>query len=401
MRKNLFVTLSLIVVLAFAGVAGAQEMDTHSDDYEFCGGLSAEDCMLLDAAAGNLPTSTAFTATFTLDVTAPEGEDGNGTLTVDASGAYMVSKEELEAAGDSLDDVAIIDFSLSNVFDVADATLSAFDAELALSATGEGEFSNPMMETISAQLWLVDGVGYVDLSPYSAMMSELDGVWGMDIFDTLAYGLEQFTVGDLLDMAKAQGFDGMDGHGRGHGEGDEMEGFQNFGQRQPQLTDEEGIAFVESFLGLERLEDTTVDGMNMAVFELSVDFEALFASDVFLRGIELNAPEEVDAEAFQQALIAGVGQDSTFTITYTIGVEDQYLYGLLVDQNYVITPSAFAEFEDDDEATPAEGTAEINITFDFNRSDINAVESINLPEDAQTITIEELIAAVVMQGMSQ
>jgi hypothetical protein len=394
MRKALTL-LTVLVLLLTASLSLAQ------DDLEYCGSLSEEDCALLNSAAPSLPDSTAFEATFVMDVTAPEEEAF--AFTMSAAGGYVMDPAELEDALEAVADLSILEFNLDNALDIADATINSFDGELLITINPPADAAPPMFQSIPLNLWLVDGVGYVDLSPVAMFDPSFDGVFGMDIIDTVRFGLSEVTIGDLLEAGEDMTFDFED-----FGELN-AEDF-NFGQQQVQLTDEEGIAFLEETMTLERLEDTEIGGSPVAVFEFAFDVPALFSSQPFMEGFEMNAPEEagMTAEEFSEVMVEAVGEDSTFVINYYVGLEDNFTYGIDLSMNLdldiAVLEAAFDEGMMDDMDASEEDTdgetmdeemmspvLDFNFAFTFTRSNINGLESIELPENAVVVTIEELL----------
>lgn len=380
MRKLLIFTLILAAVLTISGAALAQ------DDYEFCGSLSEADCALFNSMGeAALPGSTAFTALLDQEVTVP-GEEPLA-FQVALSGAYVLDREGLDANYEAFANIGVLDFNLRDFFETFDTSLEAFDAELLIDLT----IGDPMADNIDVQLWLVDGVGYVDLTPLEAMDPSLTGVVGMDIVDSLLFGLEQVSIGDLMALAEASDDMMM------MGGGDEVseafaQGFSSGFQNQPDVSDEEGIAFVEAILDVSRAEDAVIDGTDVAVFTLDIDLAELFASEVFLEGTRLNLPDDagISAEEFQQVMIDGVAQDSTISVNYSIEPESGTLYGLEVMTDLSIDAAVFAEAFGE-EMGEEDGMITVSQTMTFERSNVNGVEAITLPEGASTVNIQELM----------
>lgn len=410
MRKLGLIALIMTVVLSMGAVSYAQGND------EFCGGLSEEDCDLYyDLQTGSIPLSTAFDLTMDAAVTA---EDSTFDFGVQASGGYVYDLANIDAYLESLEDLSIIDISVGTIVDFLEEGMNSFDAELFLTVNPPAEAAMFLpMDTIELDLWFVDGVAYADLTPLSAMMEDpsLEGVYGIDAFELIRMALTEATVGDLLDAMETGGME-MDGGGDAFAQGFQQGFQQSF---TPMAEPPEGF---ENVVTITRLENETVDGVELAVFETVVNIPALFEIEEIQQQVMANIPAEagIDEEMLIGALVNGL-EGSQFTTVERYGLDDSYLYSSESVIDFTIDPTAFEaldgemEMTDEEMGDVMEGVGEateeagemdapmqpitFNMTITFERSEIDALEEIVLPEGAQVVPAETLMQLAAGGGM--
>lgn len=398
MRKTIFSFLTLVALLSLGGATLAQ---TSTDGDFPCLGLEQEDCDLYyDLAEPDVPDSASFVSSNDISVTA-EGQTYNGNI--ELSGSYIYNVTVVEDYLDSLADVPLLDATLGDFIGYLESGIDAFDAELSLVVNAPEQFAMFIpMETIALDLWLVEGDAYADLTPIGQIAGDpaLSGVYGIDLFEFVYFGLENVTVGDLTDAFGEIDLSELDF------DRDELEQFQ----RQLEANLEASTADpedLEAFTTVTRLENETIDGTEVAVFETTIDFQALFESDLVIDSITSQMPEEdfeelgVEIEEIIGALQEAIGDDATFVQTDSYGIEDGYLYSSIADFSITFDPAPFAELEAlEEELTDENGetvepdipdpiTVEASLTV--TRSDFNAVEEITLPEDAEVVPLEDLM----------
>ena len=387
MISILFLIFALLVTPTFAQIDG------------FCGDLSAEDCDLYTSfETTTLPTSVALTADFALDAVA-EGEAISFAFT--ANGAYIYDVASVTDYVDSLRDLPITDLSVGTVYNWLAAGIKAFNGELLINITASPEAGLPL-EEIPVNLWIVDGVGYVDLAPYAMFDPTFDGVYGVDLFEVADFGLSQVTIGDLIDGLEDAGLneavmEGLDGGFDVEGEGNPFDMMMNNMSAQT-ISAEDAAAFVT----IRREANETIDGVEVAVFISELDLASVFeveaVRDQLIAQFEMQGtlPEGVSAEDFADALSASFSDDSSFLITEMYGIEDGYLYSttLVLDLSIDPVPLAAVMGQEADASGASGAPVTVQMNFDIKRSDFNAVESIEVPADATVIPLEALIGAM-------
>lgn len=400
MRK--FLTLIFVAMLAIAGTVSAQD-DMDMDALEFCGDLSAEDCTLYYDAFENtsIPSSSSFDSetsfTFSIDGVQPIS------ASLGLSGSYLVGEPNYDA----LYSTTLLDFAVADFIDAFDEGLSSFDADLSITVSAPQLAFFVGSESVTLDLYLVDGVGYVDFTPLAFLLG-VEGTYGMDIPDVIRFGLESVTIGDIADaiefallLAESTGL-GLDMGDDMMGDDMAMDPMAQFNSSFQQgleigmgLTEEEAIAFAEDVSDLTRLDNAEVDGVDAAVFELRVDLAAFTASELFLEGIEVGLQGQdvpFTAEELQTILVESFNDDSAITFTTFIDEAEGSILRSETSVNFDYDVQAFLaglgeEFEEGETVEPLVFTLD---TF-FQRSDVNAVESIELPEGASVVTVQDVL----------
>lgn len=371
---NRFMALSLVLVLVLSW-AGA----TYAQD-DFCLGLSDDDCELYYDLSGNaeLPESTAFDMVVDVEADA-DGEEI--AFAFDVSGAYVLDVDAIEDAVDEFNETPVLEVSASTFLDLMRGTVSGFDAELEIDYAFPPEMGVPPLGPFN--LWLVDGIGYVDLSPAAMFDPSLEGIYGVDLFDLIEVPLENVLIGDLF-----EGLDGMTGGDFSMDGGDDnpfnntMAGF-NAGA---DLSEED----IASFFSIERADDDTVNGTDVVVFVSTLDFGAVMAVDAIAEvayesAVQSGLPSDISQEDFVDA-IAESFDGSVVTVTEKFDESTGYGIQTMVVADITLDIEPLAELTGDSD----EGVVTALTTIEFTRSDINAVDAIEVPEDAQVIPVEAL-----------
>jgi len=398
MQKFTFVLLTMVALLSLTGATFAQDMDDMP-----CLGLEQEDCDLYyDLAEPDLPESASFDLSNDVAVSF-EGETFN--VAVEANGSYIYDVSVVEDYIESIADTPLIDATLGDFVGYLESGINAFDANLSLVITAPDQFAPFLpMENIPVDLWLVEGDAYADLSLVGQLAGDpaFTGVLGINLFEFVYFALEEVTVADLAEAL--EDIDDIDF------DAETLEDFQAQLQTnlEAQSMDPEAI---EEFVMVERLEDAEIDGVEVAVFETTIDFAALFGSDL-IREIAMTQLDEEDFEGLDitpddvfDALQASIGEDTSAVTVESYGLEDGYLYASETDLFLSISPEpineltgeamaeAGMETTEEPDAEPAENI-EIEVSSVLSRSDFNAVEEIVLPEDAEVVPLEDLMDAL-------
>jgi len=376
--KSLTRTLAILMLL-IGGVVGI----SAQDDTEYCGDLSEADCALLSNSEPELPASTGFEGSVAVEVTGTE----EFTFGVEMVGAYATDPTSRTDALSTLEETTLLELNAGDWLDYLDGIIGGADAELFIDIIPPEGSVPPMFATIPVELWLVDGVGYVDLSPLEMFAPEFDGIYGMSVVEASRYALGEVTVGDVIDGLESLG----DSTG-GDFDMDFSDGSASF-NNQVQLTPEEGEAFLDEFVTITRLEDDEIDSEPVAVFEFDIDIIGLIESDVFAEGFEQNAPPGADmtAEEFASALTAAFVEEPSFTLKTYVGLESNYSYGFDYVFDIVVDPAEFAAAIGEEMESETVG---VRVTTSFIRGDINEIDGISLPDGAVEVTVEELIEAL-------
>ncbi len=376
--RFIILALSISLVLSLAGISFAQD--------DLCLGLDEDDCELYHELAedAEVPVSSAFAVS--IDTDGSIEENGNDpeefSASFDLSGAYVIDEEAVDAAWEEFGDVDVLDVSARSFLDLFRGTLEGFDAELELDYAFPQELGVPPIGPFN--LWLVDGVGYVDFTPFSMFDPSLTGVNGINIFDLVEVPLQNVEMGDLLEGLEDAADFSMDDM-LGTDMGDDTNPFESF---MPANISEDDIA---SFATMERLDDETVDGVDVAVFVTTIDLAAAMQVDAIVSqayqgALQSDLPEEISEEEFGEALAEALA-GSVVTVTEKIDTETAINMQTIVEVNMILDIEPFAAAMGEQE----EGSLTFNMTVDFSRSDVNAVDAIELPENAQEIPVEALL----------
>lgn len=373
--------LSVLLVLSFASTSLAQD--------NFCSDLSDDDCELLHELADNadVPLSSAFTLHVETDGSIQEsGADAEEfAATFDLSGAYVIDEAAIDAAVETFSDVNLLDVNAQAFLDLFRGTFEGFDAELQLDYGLPPEMGVPPLGPFN--VWLVDGVGYIDFTPFSAFDPSLTGVNGINIFDLIEVPLQDVEMGDILDALEdmGNGLDMSDGFSmEDFGAGSEDNPFANM---MPADISEDDIA---TFYSVERADDDSVDGVDVVVFVTTLDIGAIMEVDAIVSQAYQSAVESGLPESSEEEFAAAMAEalaGSTMTITEKIDSETAITMQTTIEMAITVDVAPIAALDGSQE----EGSLTFNLTMDFTRSDVNNVDAIELPENAQEIPVEALL----------
>ncbi|GAB5494014.1 MAG: hypothetical protein Phog2KO_42290 [Phototrophicaceae bacterium] len=380
--RFMMLALTMSLVLSLAGISYAQDGD-------FCHNLSEDDCELYYELLENasLPSSTAFELATEFNMVIEEnGNDPEEVeMAFDISGAYVIDEDAMEDAFEEFSDVDFLDASPRAFLDLFRGTLAGFDAELEIDYTFDDEMGIPPIGPFN--VWMVDGVGYVDFTPFAMFDPSLTGVYGLNIFDLVEYPLDNLEMGDIFDALSDMGNDfDMSDFDEDTFSADNPD--NPFANMMPAVLSEEDVA---TFVTVERADDDTVDGVDVVVFVTEIDLGAAMEVDAIIAqayqsAIQADLPEDISEEDFAAALVEALA-GSVITVTEKIDPETGITMQTSFDANIVLEIAPIAALTGDQE----EGSAVFNMTMDFSRSDVNAVDAIELPENAEEIPVEALL----------
>lgn len=392
MKKSgkLVATLGLLLVLLIASTvpAFAQLPDP------FCGGLSDDDCaILVDSQDASLEVeSSSSSVTIDMMVAGIPGLPADElafNYTQDASVALdpelvMAVVEMQQMSPDELmDDMeGMVETLLAlygNIGLDADVSFTMPD-EIADLFSAEAGIDIPT--TLSAMFRMVDGYGYANIDELAAEIPELAGLsgwYGLDVVSLMEIGFEE-------SMANANSGSDMAASMTGFG-------------LTSYLNSQEGRDMIADFVEVERVNDATIDGQEMAVFVTTFDFGRFVGSPVFAEillsqremlneAMDMNLTEAELTEALSLLPMFGpmlfTGLD--FEVEQQIGLDDLYVHeSTLVfhwDLSSIIAVARMAGAGDD----IPEGIAPvINLDVSNSAFDFNAIDAIEAPEGAMIV----------------
>jgi hypothetical protein len=172
------------------------------------------------------------------------------------------------------------------------------------------------------------------------------------------------------------------------------------------LTSSDVRDLLDPFVAVERADDDTIDGVDVAVFVDSFDFAGFLASPAFWGFVEANldtinslSDTPVTAEELQQAQMAltflgpALLQGLELTTVKAIGLEDAYPYGQSVDFHWDL--ASLLSFAASTGALPSDmdtSNALVSLVVDATNTDFNDAAAIEAPADAMIFPLEGMMA---------
>lgn len=261
--------------------------------------------------------------------------------------------------------------------------------EIAEFASAQAGFDIPA--NLTTDMRLVDGVMYINLDDLSSALPDLGipGGW---------YGIE---IAQLMEEQMAKAADEMQNPSEEAQA--QMMGmmmgmsFANVGQNEELMNALNDIVF------MERLDDTEVNGTEVAQIVGDVDFNALLTNETvlnFIFDLLKNSGQEIpELDSMDPAEIAGMlqlvapmlTQGMSWTQTQLIGLDDAYVYGSSVDMTWDMSSvlQLAAMGSGGRPVRRAEKTT-FELHADAESSDFNDAPEITAPEDAMIIPLSEL-----------
>lgn len=382
-KVYLMMTLILALLLATSGTALAQE------PFVFCGDLSEADCTLLQESHAASMELQSGSSTFDVSMVIsniPDAPFNTLDFQITGDAAYVVDPALLETMkGMQADPMAMFSTPegmtewfnsvIGGVATDANLTLTLPADLVAMMSTEE----QPIPETLSLGLRLVDGFAYVNLDEIAAAMPDADmppGWIGIDLATLMERAMEQQGA-----MGAMGGMNTMDP--------EVMQSYMQMFQDQEFLT---------QFMSAERVADTEIMGQPAAVFEYTFDYSALFQSEQFrdlmreqmaamgeMMGEEMDEDNQAEMEE-AMSMIGPMFDAMNLSIRQVIGLEDKYSHVTEVHFDWDMT--SFMESVEPD----AEGPAP-SFTFDISvaSSDFNSAPEIVAPEDVTIFPIDMMM----------
>lgn len=332
----------------------------------FCGDLSAEDCAILEASEAAMADLNAASFTFNVDLAA-FGQTGTDdfVLSVSGDGAFQMDPAVLDALPSDIpeDPMAILN--------IVETVVGGFAGSLNVTITSDELVMEIGTNSVTLQLVLVDGVGYINFSAldeaFGGMlaMQGLSGWGGLDLNEALA------EFGPLLMMMADPEMGGMPVPDDGD-------------------IDEEQLMNLASQHGaIERVADDNGGAVFVTTFDVAgllgdPDFVALLQTQAVAAGA---SPAEI-AELQQ---LAEVGPDAlTVSSTSIIDLSTNYLRSVSLDV-FVDAASVSAVLDGDVE----DGTLTINMNLSY--ADYNTA-TVSAPADAQIAPLDMLFGMLMGGG---
>ncbi len=322
LKKCTILWILFLLVLPLAGIQA-----DSSESEVFCGDLPAADCQLLteSEAVMNQVQSFAMAMSMSVEITGEEPAlmtiEGEGRLAIDPELADMTSDvqdmapmEEMQAT------LALVEEVLAGI----DGTLS-----IELAQTGGGEEDTQM--TLS--LLMKDGVIVLDAASLESVFGDSTG--SMEWFGLDTAGITELLMSDELMQ------EGMD---------DMTDEYQDYPEMAP---------------AIERLPDSEVNGIAVAVFESALGYSALSS----LTGLIAIADPSAAGDGSLDTAIDGM-----LSMRQYIGLEDHYLHraelsmtiGMAVDET---------------------DAGSMDMSMSLNLSDFNQPVAVEIPEDAMILPL--------------
>lgn len=324
-RKQLLVTALIVLLFVFAGA------QAQSTDDVFCGDLSQADCQILltNAAAMDEVFSLGFNARMDFQVTG-DGLDepflmrgsADGRLAFDPAAAAAIKAAE---SGAALDGMASL---LESLF-------GSMAGEISLSFISESAEEDLEMEL---NIVMKEGVIVLDASSLEALTDESMGdmAWfGFDITGVFDDLLEEAGMEDMSFLAAME---------------------------------EAGTAATT----ITRLPDEVVAGIPVAVFQSSVDLNAILSS-MTIEDLQAEArPDQMQDVEMAFALTQNIDVKN-FSNRQYIGMDDRYTHRMDLAMDIVMRGAALGLDE---------GGLNMTIRFEIYLSDFNEPFDVVIPEDA-------------------
>ncbi|MEO8394398.1 MAG: hypothetical protein ABI700_15505 [Chloroflexota bacterium] len=370
--------LGLIALLMMLCISGAAFAQTSMP--VFCGDLSAADCTILtnsqsasktlDSASFDLNVNTTISNVPDMQEPVVIGVTGNGSY----SGLAALHNTDMSTM--QTDPGAFLSNLLAN-FD-GDLTLTVNLPPAVVAQAGAN-----MPSSLTLQLRLVDGFGYINFDTLKALMSDMGGMnlsgWGgLDLASLLKAALQQMP--DMFNNMSSGMSSGM-----------------NMGSAMQQFTDP---AFVGKFVTIKRTDAGTGD---TATFETTVNLSALMAQPEFQD--MMRQQMQAQGQTMQQqnmdqmmTMMTMMYQNLTITVTEEIGLSDSFVHSIHGAINFDTSAMMTAMGSMDSAGssiTPTPGVAKpapvVNIDFTLTYSDFNSAPAIIAPPNAMILPWQSLI----------
>lgn len=375
-----FLRVILLLVLAMFATTGLVAAQTTPA--AFCGDLAEADCTLIQESQAAMMEveSSSFTMDMNVNISGiPDMPDdlafsltGSGATTTDAS--LLAEFSDIDPQSFASDPMAI--------FDLLTKALPAVGADLKFELTLpevlmqelDSEIDGDLPDTLKLSLKLVDGALYINAEELAAYIPQLKGAagWlGIDLTEAINLVMSQPGFQDSLK---------------------EMQGM-NTTSMNPEImqafSDPETIG---EFMTIERLSDGQVDGQDVAVFEMKLDYAGLMTmpamEDLMKQQFEASGTEMSEAELKQMmTMLEAMGKNIEISIQQKIDPETKYLLQTTMNMSFDMAEMMASMGESTSGAAPL-----ITIDVSVGQGDFNSVDEITIPEGAFMLPLD---------GMSQ
>ncbi len=369
MRKGLLIVL--LALLTVSGAALAQDTPPV-----FCGDLSAADCAILEQSQTAMLGLTAASTEFSLDL---QIEAEGNTVPISLTGSATFSGVERMDHELDLGDMT----EMPDITPMLDA-LRGFNADLNLTLTVPEDVAEDMpANTVTLELRLVDGVGYINFDQLQAFMedAELTGWGGLDIaslIEALAKEITPEMLSQFGDLAEMSNVDPA-----------MMEQMQQFSDP----------AFIGQYVSITRTDDGS--GAT-ATFATTLDFAGMMKDPAMQDMIreQMRAQAEQQGEQMTESeetmalgMVGMVFEDTNMIVTEEIDTAT----GLVASVSFSMDMdmSNLAEM-DDNSSGPVVFTMDAAVTYSY-----DDIATIAAPEDANMLPYEMLIGMLIGMNMQQ
>lgn len=368
--------ISLLVILCLTFGLGGTVLAQAEPPPVFCGDLSDSDCTILTDSAEAMRGLHSASAAFSLDASVgnlPEPSPDTIGINIAGVGAF------------SLGDDAMVLMTNPNALlenpedlpQVIEQTLRAISADLTVTislpegtrALAEQNGGQELPERVGFSMRMVEGIGYANLSKLAAL----------DTSGTLPRGWMGTDVAELmrrvLEEALKQGTD------------------LSTLNTTSTLDSQAMIELANSYLTVERVDDITIDGQDVAVFHTTADLQALLTSDEYRQllqdQLEQAGTKITDRDLDQfieiyQQLTDGL----EIEMQQSIGLDDHFVHssGFTVRWNLDLN-SLFGGMSGSSRQDPLD----ISLDFGLTLSQFDSVPTITAPDDAQVFPVDTVL----------
>lgn len=386
MKKGVrMMSLLLMLLLVFGSATMAQD----SAPVVFCGQLTATDCDLLQVSQTAMTGLESGSSEFDLSMSISNIPDmpmdelefhitGKGTFAIDPALIETMQAMQTDPTALFSDPNGLEQWMADLVKGISgdlNFTL-AIPPELAALAGSE----QPLPETLSISLRMVDGFGYVNLDDIATAMPDADvppGWIGLDLATLMERAMQQGDFSDAMTM--------------------DPTAFQNY------MTGLQDPTMLGDFVTVKRAADTDVMGQTAAVFRMTFDYGAFFDSEMFqeLMSAQMEAATAMTGEELSESDMAEMNavmgqmgpmfEGINLEIVQVIGLEDHFNHIIEMHMDWDL--AGFMMLVDPTSNEPAP-----NFVFDMtiHNSDFNSAPAISAPEDATIFPISMILPSTDM-----
>ncbi len=370
MRKLLLVLVAMLLV---SGSVLAQDVAPEV----YCGDLAEEDCAVLvqSQAAMTELSAVAFDLQIDVSVTGVPDMDGPVVFALTSEGAYSGDPEVFAMM--SHPDMAAMQDPVAALTKAVEA-LRAFDADLSFTLSLPSQLvaeDEDIPESITLELLLVDGLGYLNLEPLAPLFENgssqvpSQGWLGLDIASLIEAVIEQNP--DMFE---------------------DMEMFGVDASMYGQFSDPTAFA---QYATITRTDDGSGD---TATFDTTFDFAGLVQDPEFRALLEQQIEQQIEAQggdideeefeagfAASQMMLANSVLTATSTIDLTTGYQTSATFSMVIDTTELMAMAA-EESDDVPEVPPV-----VTFNLALNLSQFNDVAEITAPAGAVVIPFESML----------